>query len=185
MPASRHQDHTTSPSASAPFVKGASASTASRPASVTIASAPRVGRDGMNYRSDLGLRKIRIFFMTGLDSHGIKMKAKANFCSRSFRCARFRKEDDNQRNPEPAVRGRLRDKSGTDARRRRDCNADRLAIGTDAPCRKGLFPCEARSAPSRRTARIADGNVSLTFVGASKKIPAPSVEWEKTWRATF
>jgi hypothetical protein len=30
MPASRHQDHTTSPSASAPFVKGASASTASR-----------------------------------------------------------------------------------------------------------------------------------------------------------
>ena len=30
MPASGHQDHTTSPSASAPFVKGAFASTASR-----------------------------------------------------------------------------------------------------------------------------------------------------------
>ena len=40
MPASRHQDHTTSPSASAPFVIGTSASTASRPASVTIASRP-------------------------------------------------------------------------------------------------------------------------------------------------
>jgi hypothetical protein len=31
MPASGHQDHTTSPSASAPFVKGAATSTASRP----------------------------------------------------------------------------------------------------------------------------------------------------------
>src|ERR1700732_10621 len=39
-PASGCQDHTTSPSASAPFVKSASASTASRPASVTIASRP-------------------------------------------------------------------------------------------------------------------------------------------------
>jgi hypothetical protein len=44
-PASGRQDHTTSPSASAPFVKGASTSTASRPASVTIASRPSVGRD--------------------------------------------------------------------------------------------------------------------------------------------
>jgi hypothetical protein len=44
-PASGRQDHTTSPSALAPFVKGAAASTASRPASVTIASAPL--RDGM------------------------------------------------------------------------------------------------------------------------------------------
>jgi hypothetical protein len=40
MPASGHQDHTTSPSASAPFVKGALASTASRPAFVTIAKRP-------------------------------------------------------------------------------------------------------------------------------------------------
>ena len=44
-PASGCQDHTTSPSASAPFVKSASASTASRPAFVTIASRPSVGRD--------------------------------------------------------------------------------------------------------------------------------------------
>jgi hypothetical protein len=45
-PASGCQDHTTSPSASAPFVIGTSASTASRPASVTIANRPSVGRDG-------------------------------------------------------------------------------------------------------------------------------------------
>ena len=45
-PASRRQDHTTSPSASAPFVKSASASTASRPASVTIAKRPS-SRDGI------------------------------------------------------------------------------------------------------------------------------------------
>jgi hypothetical protein len=42
-PASGRQDHTTSPSALAPFVKGASASTASRPASVTIAIRPLWG----------------------------------------------------------------------------------------------------------------------------------------------
>ena len=40
MPASGHQDHTPSPSASVPFVKGTSASTASRPAFVTIAKRP-------------------------------------------------------------------------------------------------------------------------------------------------
>src|SRR5438270_13137509 len=45
-PASRRQDHTTSPSALAPFVSAAFASTASRPAFVTIASRPSVGRDG-------------------------------------------------------------------------------------------------------------------------------------------
>jgi hypothetical protein len=44
-PTSRRQDHTTSPSASALFVNSASASTASRPASVTIAIRPSVGRD--------------------------------------------------------------------------------------------------------------------------------------------
>jgi hypothetical protein len=45
-PASRRQDHTTLPSASAPFVIGASASTASHPASVTIAIRPSCGEDG-------------------------------------------------------------------------------------------------------------------------------------------
>src|SRR6476620_9709573 len=42
-PASGRQDHTTSPSACAPFVYGASASIASNPASVTIAIRPSVG----------------------------------------------------------------------------------------------------------------------------------------------
>jgi hypothetical protein len=45
-PASGRQNHTTSPSASAPFVCVPPTSTASRPASVTIASRPSVGRDG-------------------------------------------------------------------------------------------------------------------------------------------
>src|SRR5438046_9741928 len=47
MPASGHQDHTTSPSASAAFVCAAFASTAPRPTSVTIAKRPSEGRDGM------------------------------------------------------------------------------------------------------------------------------------------
>src|ERR1700730_4539695 len=48
-PASGRQDHTPSPSASAPFVRSASASTASRPAAVTIANRPSVGQDGKSY----------------------------------------------------------------------------------------------------------------------------------------
>src|SRR5216683_4245434 len=42
-PASRRQDHMTSPYASAPFVKGASASTAPCPTFVTMADAPLLG----------------------------------------------------------------------------------------------------------------------------------------------
>ena len=42
-PTLRRQDHTSSPSASTPFVKGVSTSTASRSASVTIASRPLLG----------------------------------------------------------------------------------------------------------------------------------------------
>src|SRR6202158_5977552 len=85
-PASRRQDHTTSPSAatslvSAPFdrsqvqrtrpaithVPNAAASTASRPASVTIAIRPSGGRDGGGYRSDLGQAGTEIFLQRGLD----------------------------------------------------------------------------------------------------------------------
>src|SRR3954454_708778 len=47
-PASGRQNHTTWPSASAPFVKGTTASTASLPAFVTFAKRPSVGRDGAN-----------------------------------------------------------------------------------------------------------------------------------------
>src|SRR5260370_24790148 len=53
-PASGRQNDTTWPSASAPFVKGTTASTASRPASMTLANAPLSGRDGANQWSDLG-----------------------------------------------------------------------------------------------------------------------------------
>src|SRR6478672_11339627 len=67
-PASGRQNHTTSPSASAPFVHGASTSTASRSASVTIASRPSWERDGCGYTSDLGFLKIRIFSSGGIDA---------------------------------------------------------------------------------------------------------------------
>jgi hypothetical protein len=54
-PASRRQDHTTSPSASAPFVKSASASTASLPYVRDDRETPLcVGGDGAGYKTDLG-----------------------------------------------------------------------------------------------------------------------------------
>src|ERR1700726_3853653 len=53
-PASGRQDHTTSPSASVPFVNGTSASTASHPASVTIAIRPSSGTRQRAYTTDLG-----------------------------------------------------------------------------------------------------------------------------------
>src|SRR5258707_2695775 len=53
-PASGRQNDTTWPYASALFVNCAAAPTASRPASVTIASRPSVGRDGRGYIADLG-----------------------------------------------------------------------------------------------------------------------------------
>ncbi|MEA2917500.1 MAG: hypothetical protein QOJ15_9581 [Bradyrhizobium sp.] len=59
-PASGRQDHTTSPSASAPFVKSASASTASRPASVTLRNAP-LGQDGYSYSLILTSEKPNFF----------------------------------------------------------------------------------------------------------------------------
>src|SRR5882757_8399420 len=80
-PASGRQDHTTSPYAATSFVSSpfdrsqafrqpalqprcapdAAASTASLPASVTIAIRPSVGRDGDSSRSDLGQRE-QVFF---------------------------------------------------------------------------------------------------------------------------
>ena len=68
MPASGHQDHTTSPSALALFVNSASASTASRSTSVTIASAPLTEQDGRSSKTDLGESRNGIFFARGLDS---------------------------------------------------------------------------------------------------------------------
>src|SRR5258705_579552 len=80
-PASGRQDHTTSPYAATSLVRSlgdrsqafrqpalqprraqnAAASTASHPASVTIAIRPSVGRDGDSSRSDLGQRE-QVFF---------------------------------------------------------------------------------------------------------------------------
>src|ERR1700722_18232553 len=65
-PASGCQDHAPSPSASAPFVKGPSASTASRPALLTLRNAPLVGRDGKQYRIIRIFGKAEYFFGTGL-----------------------------------------------------------------------------------------------------------------------
>src|SRR5665213_1028803 len=65
-PASGCQDHTTSPSASgAARLEAPSASTASCPALVTLANAPRVGQDGSEYSGDLGFGKTEYFFEMG------------------------------------------------------------------------------------------------------------------------
>src|ERR1700694_2602203 len=83
------QNHTTSPYASAPFAcapfdrsrvwlnpdpalqftcaPDAAASTASRPASLTIRIRPSVGRDGGGYRFESGATKTEIFLQRGLD----------------------------------------------------------------------------------------------------------------------
>ena len=86
-PASGRQDHTILPSATTSLVRvlviahrpvgpalpsrrtqNAAASTASHPASVTIAIRPSVGRDARSSRSDLGCLKTEIFLQRGLDT---------------------------------------------------------------------------------------------------------------------
>ena len=57
-PAPGRQDHTTSPSALALFVNSAFASTASRPAFVTIASRPSVGVLGVHMAPEPSMRRI-------------------------------------------------------------------------------------------------------------------------------
>jgi hypothetical protein len=67
MPASGHQNHTPSPSASAPFVKGASASTASRSNVRDDGQRPSSEQDGQTHAADLGESRSGIFFRMGLD----------------------------------------------------------------------------------------------------------------------
>jgi hypothetical protein len=71
-PASGRQNHTTSPSAFAPFVKSASASTASHPAFVTIAKRPscRAGRE--HPTPDFYFWKSEIFFASRLDKRACR-----------------------------------------------------------------------------------------------------------------
>ncbi len=104
-PASRRQDHTTSPSAESivrqrairsltgridppchPLTSpDAAASTASRPASVTIAIRPCVGRDGGSYGSDLGQAGNEIFLQMGLDRQTAEQPVEAGQECRHFR----------------------------------------------------------------------------------------------------
>jgi hypothetical protein len=61
-PASGRQDHTSLPSASVPFVIGTSASTASRPAAVTIACRPSLGTGRELHSLILVSEKQKYFF---------------------------------------------------------------------------------------------------------------------------
>src|SRR5712692_4324128 len=68
MPASGHQDHTTSPSALAPFVKGALRVHRVPPHVRDDRETPLgLGRDGRGYKSDLGKRRSGRFLREGLD----------------------------------------------------------------------------------------------------------------------
>ena len=84
-PASGRQNHTTSPSAKpSAFVSALLASTASRPAFVTIASRPSVGRDGEGYAGDLGQRRSGKFFEMGLDRwNHVEPVQQIRFCAQA------------------------------------------------------------------------------------------------------
>jgi hypothetical protein len=72
-PASGRQDHTALPSASKALSSAALlTSTASRPASVTIASRPSVGRDGASSKFDLPDGQSEIFLRAGLDREKVR-----------------------------------------------------------------------------------------------------------------
>jgi hypothetical protein len=70
----------------APSSEAPPASTASRPASVTIAKRPSVGRDGGEYGSDLGRRRSGKFFQMGLDwANQIDLLQQIRFCAHALR----------------------------------------------------------------------------------------------------
>jgi hypothetical protein len=83
-PASRRQDHTTSPSALALFVKSAAASIASNPASVTIAIRPSNGVDGRDMKVICGFGKPEYFFGRGwTDRNSLIRLEKLDFTRKS------------------------------------------------------------------------------------------------------
>jgi len=86
-PASGRRDHTSLPSASVPFVIGTSTSTASRPASVTIAKRPS-DRDGMAAISEViwVWRKQKYFCRRGWTGNSV-------ICPSGNRCRMFRVPD--------------------------------------------------------------------------------------------
>src|SRR5215208_5735597 len=67
-PASRRQDHTTSPSASAPFVSGAISVHRIPPRVRDDRDTPLCEAGRRGYRSDLGQARTGIFFRIGLDA---------------------------------------------------------------------------------------------------------------------
>src|SRR5256885_12885205 len=68
MPASGHQNHTTSPSASAPFVKGAIRVQRIPPRVRDDRDTPLSGTRRRSYNFDLGEAGTEMFLQTGLDS---------------------------------------------------------------------------------------------------------------------
>src|SRR6266550_6784160 len=66
-PASGRQNHTTSPSASAPFVTCAARVHRIPPHVDDVRNAPLPGRDGWRYAADLGQARNEIFLQKGLD----------------------------------------------------------------------------------------------------------------------
>jgi hypothetical protein len=87
-PASRRQDHTTSPSASVPLVRSTSTSTASHPASVTIAIRPCKWDETETDMPVIWLRmKAKIFLAMGID-RGDYTKSRPS--GAGFLCAVYR-----------------------------------------------------------------------------------------------
>src|ERR1700686_2922663 len=66
-PASRRQNHTTSPSASAPFVKCAARVHRIPPRVRDVRNAPLLGQHGTTQGTDLGQGQNKIFLQMGLD----------------------------------------------------------------------------------------------------------------------
>src|ERR1700730_4187283 len=91
-PASRRQDHTTSPSASAPFVYVPPASTASRPALMTLRNAPLWDRTARNIEVIWVSGKQKYFCKRGWTGQQIRL-----ICFNKFPLAR---------RASPAVRAR-------------------------------------------------------------------------------